>query len=1175
MLDEIAIEQRPRWDDKTNNILGACRECSHRVSLQLNTAADLAVFCTALDDGRIHLASEATVVAFGVLDKDPRVYSPRPCCISGTDKTEKAPEHAKFIRQIIAASNNQRTRDNITYRNICVSSDGEAKRGAALVELTMGRDLDPSSPIYPSLSVLPLMNLRVGEDDLTADKDYRHVFKALRNLSMRLKGINVLGFTITPALIRQHLHSSGHSLAQLNAWLDPNDKQDVLLTYQLLHAIWSLEAPKSTSDPAFLRTREALQIFGKLAYHLVMPYIYVDLSLHQQLVHLSAAAHILFTLYSDRHAATSFMANQTYMNLMIMIKNAFFCVAKAKADNPDGEFFIILLGTDRLEILFGLIRTAIGTDSNCDIYQLSTRISNLTEASIILASRPQWDRSPRRLRLPMIINEAGEVSANADHITPASWKGDVHVANVSLLTAWVQGRQMAEDLIPQARDILSKAEAEGWDMFSPLGSSLVHYLDEDTPEEFELDPEFTPASTSEPPTLLADAPRATVSSDSSYNPDGDVEDALAIAEPQGKFSPLVEINGKMIPKARALSAMMRHRGERSSTDRLKRVAGLPSFNSMSHSSDIIGDGALGAPSLRIGNPVALVVACDEKLFLAVAQVNNLSLAGSPVPSIVLDMLVDSSAKVSVQILKLVRATIANDPSQKHDWRWSLKFEGLCSNLPGNLVHPLNPAVSILETGKPTYLFDSTTLVTMAAAIHEQMRPADFLLAPKVQRTEAFPYRNQGAACFLVEHDGVNRQPTDAPLGICSNCVPNIALDSKNGQRILEHMAGHALFDPAFNSGVQQPCGTCLRPSPMCTLFYKSRRGATATRQVDWSRSTCGRPIAFNMASAAVSKDADSPCSNIPVQCSLCDQNSPLVWTYNLEAHCREFHRRTSGPFTYRSPVRNGDFIAYEISANERKWMKQKWDSRLSKTTKTIKAKPKAPPLRISEAHKASSVALHDIIPRHTSADSMTTDEDPMFSLPPPPSFDARNPLPPIQDDEEEFGFDMPLNPAPGPIPESYPPDNTEEPEYSDASNQIDQLTADDVEIPPGTVPPGSNQFVADLDSSTSLDAGGSAGWERRLIEGQATRIGRKRRVYEAESTCDCGQILTDDERSDADVSIQCSKAGCETEWVRIYLSENWTGVDKYFQYHRACFEGVRLTKAWICPSCSQSKKMRR
>ncbi|KAJ7663740.1 hypothetical protein DFH06DRAFT_986394, partial [Mycena polygramma] len=563
MLDEIAVEQRPRWDDKTNNILGVCRECSHKISLQLNTAADLTVFIDALDAEDIHLASEATVAAFGALSKNPRVYSPRPCCISGTDKHEKGPEHAKFIQQILTAGHNKRTRDNITYRTISIASDGEAKRGASLVQLAMARELSPESPIYSMLSVLPLMNLRVGEDDITADKDYRHVLKTLRTLLMRLKGIKLLGCLITPALTKQHLRAAGHSADQVHAFLNPNDIQDVYYGYQLLKALWSLPAPPPDSDPAFIRTREALRMFGQLGYHLLFPYIYIDLSLEQQLVHLSAAAHILFILYADRNAATSFMANQTYVNLMIMIKNVFFCIAKTKIDIPDAEFFIILLGTDRLEVLFGLIRTAVGTDTNCDIYQLSTRASHLTETSIILASRPGWDRSPRRLRLPMIINEAGDLSPNADHITPASWKGDVHVKNVTLQTTWLLGKKLAEDLIPHGRQILARAQEMGYDIFSPLGNSLVHYIDQESPEDFEVDPALlssgnvdaqlgAPAVSTAPDSTAAEDTDPTAVPDASYSPDGDIEDALAIAEPQDTFSTQIEINGKLIPKSKAL-----------------------------------------------------------------------------------------------------------------------------------------------------------------------------------------------------------------------------------------------------------------------------------------------------------------------------------------------------------------------------------------------------------------------------------------------------------------------------------------------------------------------------------------------------------------------------------------------------------------------------------------------
>ena len=74
-----------------------------------------------------------------------------------------------------------------------------------------------------------------------------------------------------------------------------------------------------------------------------------------------------------------------------MIKNVLFCVAKAKIDDPDGEFWIILLGTDRLEELFGILRTMVGNDANLDILQLVSRLAGTTKVSNILAKYPQWD----------------------------------------------------------------------------------------------------------------------------------------------------------------------------------------------------------------------------------------------------------------------------------------------------------------------------------------------------------------------------------------------------------------------------------------------------------------------------------------------------------------------------------------------------------------------------------------------------------------------------------------------------------------------------------------------------------------------------------------------------------------------------------------------------------------
>jgi hypothetical protein len=77
---------------------------------------------------------------------------------------------------------------------------------------------------------------------------------------------------------------------------------------------------------------------------MVFPYLCVDLSLSEQIEHLSTAAHLAIILY--RLAGKDFIPTNLYIDLMIMIKNILFCMAKAKIDDPDREFWLILLGTD-------------------------------------------------------------------------------------------------------------------------------------------------------------------------------------------------------------------------------------------------------------------------------------------------------------------------------------------------------------------------------------------------------------------------------------------------------------------------------------------------------------------------------------------------------------------------------------------------------------------------------------------------------------------------------------------------------------------------------------------------------------------------------------------------------------------------------------------------------------
>lgn len=314
MLDEIAVEKRIRWDESTNKFQGTCREHNNRIPLDFVSEKELDLLCEALKKDEVHLATEvrilstiipnplltfakATVAAIGILSSDPRMYAACPIMFSGTCKKEKSEEHVQLIKLVLDACSSRKTQNNTMCRTICIASDGEAKRGDALMILTMTSDLSVDSLIYAQLRPLKFMNLLVGPDDITADKDPKHIIKCQRNIFMWKKGVSILGFHITPSILYTHLESNGVTSHRLRSLLNPNDKQDVILAYSLMKEIWSLPPPPAHSNPSFAQARRALNLYGEFSRSLVLPYICVDLSLDDQLIHLSTAAHLAFYCY--------------------------------------------------------------------------------------------------------------------------------------------------------------------------------------------------------------------------------------------------------------------------------------------------------------------------------------------------------------------------------------------------------------------------------------------------------------------------------------------------------------------------------------------------------------------------------------------------------------------------------------------------------------------------------------------------------------------------------------------------------------------------------------------------------------------------------------------------------------------------------------------------------------
>ncbi|KAG9124082.1 hypothetical protein FRC07_012920 [Ceratobasidium sp. 392] len=950
MLDEIKIQATYRWDPDTNTILGPCREhVQDPARLEFSTMAQAFALFEKVNKGEMHLSSEATVAAVGLLSDNPQRSSARPVMFSGTCKRKKAGPHAKVINTFTTACKNKI--DILgSARLYCLASDGELRQGSALAEITMRFPLSPSSSIYPLLSPLRLMNHLVGPDDLTSDKDTKHVHKRLRNTLMREGGIFVFGTQITPSLVRHHLLKNGVASTRVDSLLDPNDKQDVPLALSLLREIWQLPSPSVRDQPGFARVQQALNTLGVLFQLLVLPYTNVNLSLSTQLQYLSAAAHLCLILFRDGAAQSRFLPDPLYADIAIMIKNVFYCVAKTKVDNPSGKFWLILLGTDRLETCFGLLRTMVGSDSNVDMLQLGSRLSNVNVCANILAEHPEWGGVSRRLKVPSIEYESGtDVCAAFDHISPQVWKGDVAVENVELSAAWHLGRELLQALLPERSIqalIYQLDQDPSIDIFSPFGQLLVK-----SPLLYTSDVE---------PVLATQQVDLSLSTEAAHqegiDQELDLEDIIATSRAKSdpeRAAPYVDgPNDTKLHKARLLRDAALYSTLRDSKDRLARIAGRSRYKVPSEmgnvGSNIITHGSLfGRPQLLLNDPAAILVQCQSHVFLAIVQISSIKHNNRLSGRIPIDMLQEEGIHVGFQLLEL---TPILDPtvelaSEHLDWSWSGNYLPITDKCLGRFVQPIDPVLSTKDPHQVSFLFRSSELQAIAASLYAQLAPDDKRHLPTVSQSASFPYSISKKACFVCESEGetIEREPQDASH--CMSC--SAQLNRTASQRILEHFGGHILFDPAVQRS-DEPCGLCPRPTSdgaQCRIYLlpKAKGSKNVHQQVDLSRSTgCPNMRKFNYGAAAEYK-ANSPCTNVPIQCPRCPDNAPCVWKYNLEAHLQRAHPHAP----IEAHVRLFTLSQGELDSMQGLWNKQAAQSKHKKP----KSKPITPStITISEEH---------------------------------------------------------------------------------------------------------------------------------------------------------------------------------------------------------------------------------
>ncbi|KAH9005732.1 hypothetical protein EDB86DRAFT_2795608 [Lactarius hatsudake] len=1134
MFDEIAQETRPRWCDRTNQILGWCREHTNGRCMDFNSIADAELLFQDMVDGNVHLAHEATVGAIGLLCKNSRFYSAKPFLISGSCKRETAEDHAKLIQTALNAIKTVNTLSNA--RVVSIASDGEAKRGKALVLLTFKQKLSPSSPIYPWLSACALLDLHVGDDDITCDKDWKHAAaKRPRNALLREKGILVHGTWITPALLRSHLLEAGHKPQHVHAVLNPNDKQDVLLAYTLLQDIWSL--PRLTSGaPGHIKAQDSLRLFSSMCSHFLMPYICIDLSIGEQLEYLSYVAHLALVLYVHEKACNDFIPTALHVDLIMMVKNVFFCAAKAKVDTPNDDFSIVLLGTDRLENLFGCLRTIIGNDANVDNYQLGLRLTGTMELANILAMHPEWDKAPQRLHLPCVSRDSSKIPASADHISPRSWRASQALSSLTPPTVWIRGRRKLEADHPFVCDVLRAVEEiPDATLLAPFGTLLVHAsLPGDDVEDPSHDDEDA---------VLSDHPNVPLTGEGMCELE-DAATSLDWAPDQHSFSNVVVVddNTGTLNKSRVLSLLFKYSKSTSSTDRLRRVQQEARFvqsepaTLVDNASDDLGN------VLMVNNPITSLVSCEENIFLCIGEIIGIHLGSKSVDYLHLDALSKDTVHITYQVCSLVCTSPDDnkhdDDALKYDWKTQhllpIKFK-----VPGNLIQPINPSLAMPPSCTPFYLFETPTLVAFASSLRDQLTNPQLKSIPQTLQTDRFPYRERsGEACFVAE---ALYDVRESSMHKCPACTPPVQLDATNGQRVLAHIASHILHDLTVDKS-QEPCGLCLRPANMCTIYLTKRSGRNYQPTVKYMGIVpCPNATNFSYSAAMVSSDS-APCSNVPLQCPYCPDGSPAVWRYNMQQHFRHRHQGID-------IMKHKDL--WKITPDEATAMAAIWKNRRKQPKRRGKGKLKVP-LKLSEAHSSrrlsSYIAQEDESIHDDKQDSDVMEED-LGGNKDSAEEDNVNEMVVEADGEHEDGQSG-SNGADGsggcalvPNSEKYPQSGSD--------------SATNVGVPAS--PPAHASLTTERLAGTEDDGQDDGSL---LRDAQVSSFGRKRKLRNMHdiSACLCGRSAAPSagRKADDSDSLCCRVAGCETKW-----------------YHLTCVGLSSPPRNWTCEVCLSDAGMLR
>ncbi|KIK40925.1 hypothetical protein CY34DRAFT_24572 [Suillus luteus UH-Slu-Lm8-n1] len=371
LMDDIALEERASHHCASNSIIGLCHSHSHLIDPFLHTYDSTLRIAEKLADGKVHLGKEMSVIAMGAFGDD-EIF---PVLATPTCKCEDS-EKMIMIFTLVRDHWKETGAEEQLGPIFSFATDRDSTRRAAGHRLFLKNELSVMSKLYGTLSHMQGLNLATGDGEITLDFDYKHIFKheffIEHNLSFLYLQLYYIGWCTLLCNCKGMKLVHGHSinsavLARYLLWLpdqdetsilkllNPDDPQDVPCAIELMQAIIALS--KNKFDTATLCVGEcadiaAIKVLGAILESILLPFIDITLSLHQQIAHLSRYTHLIFMFFHLHHS--TFMPHMLYYDSQTMVKNACFCIAKQQKLDRSQKFWLIQTGGNCLEKLFSI-----------------------------------------------------------------------------------------------------------------------------------------------------------------------------------------------------------------------------------------------------------------------------------------------------------------------------------------------------------------------------------------------------------------------------------------------------------------------------------------------------------------------------------------------------------------------------------------------------------------------------------------------------------------------------------------------------------------------------------------------------------------------------------------------------------------------------------------------------